>query len=66
MNSPFQRAGVSGMQISNKVMPCWASQEVTTMKAPLLLRLLCRSPFTLRLMLLEMLTAPKKPDSQAS
>jgi len=54
------------MQMSNKVMPGWASQEVTTMKAPLLLRLFSRSPFTLRLMLLEMLTAPKKPDNQAS
>lgn len=54
------------MQISNKMMPGWASQEVNTMKAPLLLRLFSRSPFTLRLMLLEMLTAPKKPDNQAS
>ncbi|MCP1437569.1 hypothetical protein J3D56_001005 [Erwinia persicina] len=31
------------------------------MKKPLLLQLLCRSPFTLRLMLLEMLTAEKNP-----
>lgn len=36
------------------------------MRAPLLLRLFCRSPFTLRLMLLEMLTPPEKPDNQAS
>lgn len=35
------------------------------MKRPLLLKLLCRSPFTLRLMLLEMLTNPK-PARQAS
>lgn len=30
------------------------------MKKPLLLQLFCRSPFTLRLMLLEMLTTEKK------
>ncbi len=54
------------MYVSNKVMPGFASQEVTRMKAPLILRLLCRSPFTLRLMLLEMLTAPRKPEDQAS
>jgi hypothetical protein len=35
------------------------------MKLPLLLKLLCRSPFTLRLMLLEMLLNPK-PARQAS
>ncbi|MBP2170528.1 hypothetical protein J2125_003720 [Erwinia toletana] len=54
------------MHISNKVMQVWPSQEVTTMKAPLLLRLFCRSPFTLRLMLLEMLTTPQKPENKAS
>lgn len=35
------------------------------MKAPLLLKLFCRSPFTLRLMLLDMLTH-RKPEGQAS
>ncbi len=35
------------------------------MKVPLLLRLFCRSPFTLRLMLLEMLVN-SKPAGQAS
>ncbi len=35
------------------------------MKKPLLLTLFCRSPFTLRLMLLEMLVKPK-PARQAS
>lgn len=54
------------MQISYKVMPFQGSQEVNTMKTPLLLRLFSRSPFTLRLMLLEMLTHPEKPDNQAS
>ncbi len=33
------------------------------MKKPLLLQLLCRSPFTLRLMLLEMVMARKAPHS---
>ncbi|CAY74903.1 hypothetical protein EPYR_02523 [Erwinia pyrifoliae DSM 12163] len=35
------------------------------MKLPLLLTLFCRSPFTLRLMLLEMLVKPK-PAARAS
>ncbi|CCP06703.1 hypothetical protein BN440_1671 [Erwinia amylovora MR1] len=35
------------------------------MKLPLLLRLFCRSPFTLRLMLLEMLLKPE-PAARAS
>lgn len=34
------------------------------MKKPLLLKLLGRSPFTLRLMLLEMLTEQPSPDKQ--
>lgn len=35
------------------------SREGLNMKVPLLLKLFCRSPFTLRLMLLEMLLRPK-------
>ncbi len=34
------------------------------MQKPLLLKLLCRSPFTLRLKLLEMLTAETKPGNR--
>ncbi|WP_154325156.1 hypothetical protein [[Pantoea] beijingensis] len=47
------------MLVMQKMMREATPLEMKTMKAPLLLRLFSRSPFTLRLMLLEMLTAPK-------